>query len=307
MFLIVGLGNQGSKRFNVLSKLGKVITVDPFNVKANHKDIYDVNFNEVEFCYICVPEIYKEKILDHCINMNKHIFIEKPVLISETKLKSYQASQLENNKNFKVGYSLNYEPHIIEWKNYFKNNLLGDHYYSNLTYGNGTALNVKNEKWRDSSSGVFQDLGIHLVELFLEICEGKKILINKVNPKNYENLSFDYCIFEIIEPYNWHCEVSFLEWENKFSIHSVFEKGIVKVSGLDKWGSASISVLERIYPSGKPEIKLHQTFINSGAFEKETISLLANFKVPEIGDIEKTIFSNLIMSKMLKGIYSSES
>ena len=307
MFLIIGLGNQGSKRFKVLNKLGKVFTVDPQNPSADYKNIFEVDFNEIQYCFICVPEMYKEDILDHCIDKNKHIFVEKPVLVNDAKFKKYREAQILNKKNFKVGYSLNYESHIIEWKKYFKKNLLGSHYYSNLIYGNGTALNVKKAEWRDKGSGVFQDLGVHIIELILALCDNQEIRYNKIVTKNFENKSFDYCRFVLTEPHNFHCEVSYLEWENLFSIHSVFEKGIVKLSGLNKWGQSSITVLERVSPSGKPKVQVQKTFDNSGAFEQETVSVLSTGRLPDILDIDKTIEANNIMAKMLSGTNPSKS
>ena len=46
--LIIGLGIQGNKRKKVLNKMGvNVVTVDPYNDKANYKSVKDLNFNYI--------------------------------------------------------------------------------------------------------------------------------------------------------------------------------------------------------------------------------------------------------------------
>ena len=56
---------------------------------------------------------------------------------------------------------------------------LGKIYSCRMFYGNGTAKLVKNSKWRDTKSGVINDLGSHLLDTCLFWFGRKKLKILK--------------------------------------------------------------------------------------------------------------------------------
>jgi hypothetical protein len=67
--LIVGLGVQGNKRINFLSKRN-TITLDPLNPKADYKKINDVNLRNIKKAYICTPEIVKFQLVRNLLENN---------------------------------------------------------------------------------------------------------------------------------------------------------------------------------------------------------------------------------------------
>ena len=51
-----------------------------------------------------------------------------------------------------------------------------------------------------------------------------------------------------------------MRWENNFSLEISGDKGSVSVNSLPKWGKQTVSLAKRVYPSGKPHVKIG-TFI----------------------------------------------
>ena len=110
-----------------------------------------------------------------------------------------------------------------------------------MTYGNGTAKDVRKSKWKNKNKGVLMDLMPHLLDL-------SKYIFNKVPQSNgkglkkkFENETTDY--FEIntnINSLNISFNVSYLYWKNYFKIFVVGSNGYLKLEGLPKWGRAEL-------------------------------------------------------------------
>ena len=164
--VIVGLGTQGKKRKKILEKKYFVASVDPINKEADFKSIKNVPLSTYDSCFICVPDKVKKDLINFCIRNNKNILIEKPIVANQ---KNYfkKIENLCNKKNivFYTAYNHRFEPNIIKAKKILNSNFIGDIYFCKIFYGNGTAKLVRSSNWKDSNSGVLNDLGSHLIDL----------------------------------------------------------------------------------------------------------------------------------------------
>ena len=98
--VIVGLGIQGKKRKEHLGK-DLIATVDPYNKKANFKDIRDVPLNIFDTVFVCTPDIPKFDIISYCLKNKKHVLVEKPLLLNKLKeIKVLEKLAIKNNVIF---------------------------------------------------------------------------------------------------------------------------------------------------------------------------------------------------------------
>lgn len=79
--IIVGLGYFGNILKSKLEKLKyNVITIDPYNDKANHKCLVDVDFNSEDRWFITTPASTHHSILIQLFELGvKNIWVEKPI------------------------------------------------------------------------------------------------------------------------------------------------------------------------------------------------------------------------------------
>ena len=197
--LIIGLGTQGNKRKKILEKIkkNKIITLDPYNSLSDYKKIEDINLNYIDCIFLCVPSKDKKKYIDICIKFKKSFLIEKPFpkySLNETRkiLKNLRSNKIICY----VAYNHRFEPHFIKTKKIIDSKILSKIYTCKLFYGNGTAKIVKDSKWRDTGSGVLDDLGSHLLDTIFFWFRPKITKILFVNKSKFENKSPDH--FQII-------------------------------------------------------------------------------------------------------------
>ena len=258
--LIVGLGIQGQKRRLILEKLKiKYLTIDPFNKSAEYKSIKEIPnllLNKISHIFLCTPFTERLKYLKFFCKRNVKILIEKPLIHSEIEKKFYLINKnLLLNKIY-CAYNHRFEDSIIKLRKFLYLNKIGKLYFCAMTYGNGTAKDVRKSKWKNKNKGVLMDLMPHLLDL-------SKYIFNKVPQSNgkglkkkFENETTDY--FEIntnINSLNISFNVSYLYWKNYFKIFVVGSNGYLKLEGLPKWGRAELIYGKRKLPSGKPYIK----------------------------------------------------
>ena len=151
--IIVGMGVQGKKRKRFLGN-DFVYTVDKFE-KADFKSIYKVPLNKFDTVFACVPDHEKFKIVNFCINNKKHVLLEKPFIVKNSKI-FFDLEKRARKKRIVcyTAYNHRFEPIIIKMHNLIKSKKLGKTYRCKIFYGNGTARLVKRSKWRDKGMGV---------------------------------------------------------------------------------------------------------------------------------------------------------
>ena len=180
--IIVGMGVQGQKRKKFLGK-DFVYSVDKFK-RADFRSIYQVPLNKFDTVFLCVPDHEKLKIINYCINHKKHVLLEKPFIVNNSKILINLEKRARKRKVVcYTAYNHRFEPIIIKLKNLIKSKKLGKIYKCKIFYGNGTSMLVKKSKWRDKGLGVVTDIGSHLLDLCL-YWFGKKIKLLKIMELN---------------------------------------------------------------------------------------------------------------------------
>ena len=76
------MGVQGQKR-KLYCQQDFIGFVDPFNDDANYKDINEVPIDLYDSVLACIPDDPKLDIINFCLDNNKHILVEKPLIIDE--------------------------------------------------------------------------------------------------------------------------------------------------------------------------------------------------------------------------------
>ncbi len=250
--VVVGMGVQGYKRKAIAGK-DVVATVDPINVNAEYKNIFDVPLNLYDAALLCIPDEPKITMIEYLVENGKNVLVEKP-LFSSDSLSLYKIKEITERKNVVcyTAYNHRFEPHFIRMKKLLDSKILGNIYNVRIFYGNGTARLVKNSEWRDKGTGVLPDLGSHLLDTsnFWFGQEDKDFLLTSANC--FENQSFDHVTFETKNKPLIQFEVSLLSWRNHFYADVFAENGSAHINSLCKWGPSTFTVRQRVLPSGRP-------------------------------------------------------
>ena len=282
--IVVGLGVQGNKRYNVAQK-DCVATVDPLNPKASYSRVEEVDLNSYDSAILCVPDQEKKNLINYFVENGIHMMIEKPLWFDNLQLfKKYEKLILKKKLISYTAYNHRFEPHFIKTKKILDKKILGKIYKCRLFYGNGTAKLVKNSEWRDKGLGVLKDLGSHLLDTifywFGYINKWELVKLNK-----FENNSPDHAI--LISKNNGifiELEMSLLSWRNTFSCQIIGEKGSIHIDSLCKWGPSTFLLRKRKLPSGIPFekknvlIKNDPTWLKEYSYFKELVKKKKKFK-----------------------------
>lgn len=258
-YLIIGLGNQGQKRLKYLDN--SAITVDPINTKADFSDIKHISNNilrKIKYAIISCPDKNKFNLINKCLDYNINVLVEKPLWFSNTNQFNYIQKKANKSKLLVyTAYNHRFEPIIEKCKDYLELNKLGKIYYCNFFYGNGTAQLVKNSNWKDFNHGLISDLGSHLLDLYYFLFNKKLNKLKIVAKNTYENKFPDHIIFKNEDTNNFvNFEITYCMWKNDFNLNVIAEKGSVHLNNLCKWGTSTLEIRTRLYPSGVPKIKI---------------------------------------------------
>jgi predicted dehydrogenase len=248
--LIVGLGNQGKKRWTVAG-CDVCAIVDPV-APANFRDVRDVPHDKYDAACVCIPDDVKLDVMHYLLKHGKHVLVEKPLIGEEDDLRELEELGRRRRLACYTAYNHRFEPHICRLKAAIDRGELGDLYSARFMYGNGTAQDVRHSPWRDRGLGVLSDLGSHLLDLaafLLGRPEGEaKLLYQEAR----ETRAPDHAVFGIDGAVSLLFEVSLLSWRNTFTVDIVGSKGSVHLDGLCKWGDSTLTLRQRVWPSGKP-------------------------------------------------------
>ncbi len=289
--VIVGFGTQGKKRLNISSK-DVVGIVDPNNPSVRYNKLKEVSLEIYDSVLICVPDNQKIDLIKFCIKNKKNILVEKPLNINQKLLLKIQKEANKNKIVIYTAYNHRFEPHLIEVKKILDKKLIGKIYYAKIFYGNGTAKLVKRSPWRDQGSGIIDDLGSHLLDLYLFFFKSKKITFTNISSSNYENKSYDHSIilgknekkFQIL------LEMSMCSWKNEFFLDIYGSKGSIHVQNLCKWGPSTLSLRKRVIPSGKPKVTSKVLNIKDPTWKKEYTYFSKLIKESKGTNLEKDIW-----------------
>lgn len=250
--VIAGFGVQGRKRKSVAGT-GVVAVVDPVVPGADRKHIKEVPLASYDAACVCVPDPEKLPLLRHLLSNGKHVLVEKPLLGTPDEIQELKKLAHAGQAACYTAYNHRFEPHIARLKTVLDAGTLGRIYLTRIFYGNGTARDVRESAWRDQGCGVLPDLGSHLLDMahFLLGPQETRGEIWSVN--RFENKSPDHVLFGFRGPPVLELEATLLSWRNTFRLDVFGELGSAHISGLCKWGPSTLTVRQRVLPSGRPE------------------------------------------------------
>lgn len=248
--IVVGLGIQGRKR-QAIAGAACVATVDPVQ-PADYARLEDVPLAAYDAALVCTGDAPKVALLDYLLGHGKHVLVEKPMLGSADDLSRLRDRAAAAGVACYTAYNHRFEPHIARMAEVIASGRLGRLYHCRLTYGNGTARDVRNSVWRDQGTGVLSDLGSHLLDCLLYWFGAIGEDFVPHSAARFENRAFDHIVIgcggrPVIE-----LEMSLLAWRNHFTCDLQGEHGSAHIDSLMKWGPASFTLRQRVLPSGRP-------------------------------------------------------
>ena len=301
-YLVIGMGIQGSKRAKN-DKKNFVGYVDPFNKKANYKDILDVPLEIYNSAYVCTPDQNKINIIKFLLKNKKNVLVEKPLLAikNNTINKLYNLAK-KNNIILYTAYNHRFEPYLKKIKELIKSKVIGKAYVCNIFYGNGTSMLVKKSSWKDKNNGVITDLGSHLLDLINYLFPLKKLKFFKLTDvQKFENSSPDYAKISYAEKnFQINLEMTYCMWRNSFYLDILGEKGSIHMSCLCKWGPSRLIIRKRKKPSGVPESKTYLLKMKDPTWKEEHEYFKKRvFSKNKINDETKDLWINQILSSII--------
>jgi predicted dehydrogenase len=295
--LLVGNGLRGK----TLAKYLNQQDYDVFDIsnESTFSKISEINFQDYSEMVIATSENSKMNYIELALDNSINVLVEKPLLFEENILNSWQDRANEKGLLIRTAYAHRYESHVEKVKQLIEEGQLGEIYTISGFYGNGTAENIKNSKWRDSKYAVVIDLIPHLLNLmhfFIGSTQISKIsLINK----SFENNGSDFCIlsgeankifFEFV--------VTYLSWQNRFNFEIISSDALVTLSGLEKWNNLDMTAYLRQHPPSVPnQLKFDFTGSNNHLL-KQWLSFKDDISKSKVTDFE----SDLEISRILKSL-----
>jgi predicted dehydrogenase len=269
--LIIGLGIQGRKRMAIAGP-DAVATVDPVAPEARYRHLDEVPLDSFDAALVCTPDKAKHALLKKLLGNGKHVLVEKPLLADNPgQLEELMGLAQRSGAACYTAYNHRFEPHLRRLQELVASGTLGRIHLARFFYGNGTARDVRGSPWRDQGLGVLPDLGSHLLDLVLFLFGPDVGPFRSWACHRFENRAFDHCSFgteslrqsrDVLlfgERRNSghpapavQCEVSLVSWRNTFTADIVGELGSAHVHCLCKWGPSTLTIRQRVLPSGRP-------------------------------------------------------
>jgi len=248
-YVVVGLGNIGSKRKAVLGERC-VATVDPWNPSADHRAPDDVPDHGFDAAVLATPNDVKLDLIRRFLDRGKHVLVEKPLILTLETAADLQDRSSRNKAVWYTSYNFRFEPNVVALHEHLRAGTIGRVYRARMFYGNGTAGNIA-ATWRDSRFGVLEDMASHLIDLTGFVFERAGTTFTVWERRGHELEGIDHCILATSDR-SIVIESSFLSWKNRWRIEVIGERGALEMDGLTKWGESRLVVRHRQFPSGPP-------------------------------------------------------
>ena len=276
-----------------------VAVVDPIHPDATFKDVREVDLSTFDVAYVCTPDEPKFEILSYLLSNKKHVLVEKPILTeSESQIQELIDLAKENKVTCYTAYNHRFEPHFVALQQIIQAGTIGRPYLLKMFYGNGTARDVKNSVWRDRGFGVLPDLGSHLLDTILFFFKDHSLTFKPLQAVCAENRALDYCMIasETNTP-SIILETTLLSWRNTFRLDLIGEHGSAHIDCLCKWGPSTLTVRNRILPSGKPREEVKTLTCSDPTWELENQHFL-NMCKTGAGNLENDLWINANLNRV---------
>lgn len=252
-YLIVGYGNIGHKRAEILGKQC-VATIDTnIKIPADYKNSKDVPLEFFDAAILTVPQQAKYELTEYFLSKGKHVLIEKPLIITTKQGKHLLQLARKNNCIWYTSYNHRFEPNIIKIKQLLSKNTIGSLYYAKFVYSFGN-IQERLGTWRETEYGVLEEIAPHIID-FANLFFGYKG--KDFEPwiaRKVESNIFDHWVFSTNDK-KVIFETSSVSWKYVFSIDIYGQLGSIHMNSLKKWGGSELIIRKRILPSGVPTEK----------------------------------------------------
>ena len=246
-YAVVGYGNLGRIRARVLGDRC-VATVDPVAPDASHRAIGEVGPDTYDAVVIATPNDVKLGLVRELLGRGRSALVDKPFLFTADEGAALAAAA-SGGAVWVTSYNFRYEPLVVRAAELLSEGAIGALDRARLVYGNGTVRNWIGT-WRETGSGVIEDLGVHLIDLaprFGLAGDGLELL----QARSVESGTFDYALFATADR-RAIFEVANVFWKNIFALDFHGLEGSLHIRGLGKWGGGTLTWHRRAYPSGVP-------------------------------------------------------
>lgn len=252
-YLIVGFGNIGHKRKNVLGK-NCVATVDPNpSSGADFRDSKEVPLSLFDAAVLTVPQQHKYDLTAYFLSCGKHVLVEKPLIFTPREGKKILKLSKINNCIWYTSFNHRFEPNLVRLSKLLKKDFLGKLYHGRFVYSFGN-IRQRLGTWRETEYGVLEEIVPHLIDFIIlnfnyQGGDFRTLIKRKVESKIFDHLIISTTDSKIL------IEISSVTWKNIFSIDLYGLRGSLHVDGLRKWQGSKLTVRKRTLPSGLPSEK----------------------------------------------------
>jgi scyllo-inositol 2-dehydrogenase (NADP+) len=200
---------------------------------------------------LAVPTQAKAALAEHFLGLGKHVLVEKPLLLERrTDAERFEALARHRGATLYTSYNHRFEPAVAALKRELDAGAIGRLYHARLVYGNGTVAHVRGS-WREEGMGVVEDLAPHLLDLVDFLLGGRGTNFRPIARARHEAACLDQAVLAS-EDGRIVLETSYVAWKNAFAIELFGERGSAHVDGLCKWAGSTLTIRERVLPSGVP-------------------------------------------------------
>lgn len=246
-FGIIGFGKMGKIRFDVIKTIGKhkvisICDIRPVQISEgiaftkNYQDIIDDK--NIDGIFVCTPNYLNKKIVVAGLKKGKHVFSEKPPGVNLNEVKEIIKVEKANPK-LKLMFGFNHRHHdsVMLAKELIDSGKYGKVLWMRGRYGKSVDKNFS-KTWRankkTAGGGIFLDQGIHMLDLFLMMCddfEEVKAFISRL----YWKLDIEDNVFLILrnkkgQMASLHSTMT--QWRHLFSFEIFMERGYITINGL---------------------------------------------------------------------------
>jgi scyllo-inositol 2-dehydrogenase (NADP+) len=255
-YVVVGFGNLGRRRAALLGSRC-VATVDPVAPGARYQRIDEVDPDGYDAVVLAVPNRDKLAYVRDFLRRGKSVLIEKPMLFASRASAESLAREASGGAIWYTAYNHRFEPLVQKLKALLDGGAVGKPDRARLLYGNGTVRDWLGT-WRETGTGVLEDLGCHLLDLGGWLLRRDDDLYRLWDLRSVESATFDYALFSAADGRIVY-EVGNVFWQNRFEIDVYGSEGSLHLRGLNKWGGATLARHTRVFPSGAPTEQIEST------------------------------------------------
>ena len=196
---IIGCGYWGAKLLRVFDSLEDVIVTHVCDQDNDKRQWIETNYPGVDFqanyqyllssdcdaIITATPAKSHYEIANQCLDVNKHVFVEKPVALNHQDANSLVTKAMRQNLSLFVGHIFEYDPSIAVIRNIIQSGELGDIYYFDSLRTNLGLLRL--------DVNVVWDLLVHDISILNAIFDTLPIKVSAIGSSHVTRESYKIC------------------------------------------------------------------------------------------------------------------